>query len=80
MRCPTCDQADRVPVRRAKLAERDGHVAIVTGVPMEECPSCGQRWLDMDVAETLDTMLRRLLNSGAETATGHWDELAPTAA
>jgi len=71
MRCPHCDQADRVAVRRAKLAERDGRVAIVTGVPMEECPACGERWLSFEVAETLDAILRRLIASGAETATAH---------
>jgi hypothetical protein len=62
------------------MAERDGRVAIVTGVPMEECPACGARWLDYDVAETLDGILRRLVASGAETATAHWADFAPSAA
>ncbi|HUP69000.1 MAG TPA: YgiT-type zinc finger protein [Acidimicrobiales bacterium] len=78
MRCATCDQAERLPVRRAKMVERDGRVAVIHGVPMEECPSCGTKWLTMDVAETLDSLLRQLLDSGAETATGHWDELRHT--
>ncbi len=78
MRCASCDQADRAPVRRAKLAERDGRIAVVLEVPMEECPACGVRWLTLAVAESLDTMLRRLI-SGAETSTAHWDELAPSA-
>lgn len=80
MECETCNQAERLPVRRAKMAERDGHVAVVTGVPMEECPSCGMRWLTFDVAEALDGILRRLIASGAATATGHWDELISPAA
>lgn len=75
MRCSTCDQAKRLPVRRAKMAERDGRVAVVRGVPMEECPSCDERWLTINTAEVLDEMLRQLLVSGAETATGHWDDL-----
>ena len=45
MRCQRCDQRDRRPVRRAKLAERDAKVALVD-VPMQECPACGERWLD----------------------------------
>ncbi len=77
MRCTTCDQADRVSVRRAKLAERDGRIAVVLDVPLEECPACGARWLTLEVAESLDIMLRRL--SGAETSTAHWDELTPSA-
>jgi YgiT-type zinc finger domain-containing protein len=80
MRCASCDQGDRAPVRRAKLAERDGRIAVVLDVPMEECPACGVRWLTLEVAESLDTMLRRLISSGAETSTAHWDELAPSAA
>ena len=80
MRCASCDQADRAPVRRAKLAERDGHIAVVLDVPMDECPACGVRWLTLQVAESLDAMLRRLISSGAETSTAHWDELTPSAA
>lgn len=68
MRCDRCDQAEPQPV------------AVVTGVPMEECPACGERWLTLDVAETLDTIVRRMLDAGAETSTAHWDDLAPTAA
>jgi len=62
------------------MAERDGRVAVVTGVPMGECPACGERWLSFEVAETLDVILRRLIASGAETATARWNDLAPTAA
>ncbi len=80
MRCTTCDQAERQPVRRAKLAERDGRVAVVLDVPMEECPSCGVRWLTIDVAKRLDLALDALLAAGAETATNHWDQLSSSAA
>lgn len=69
MGCQTCDQAERTAVHRAKMVERDGHVAVVAGVPMEERPACGVRMI-----------LRRLVDSGAETATAHWSDLAPTAA
>jgi YgiT-type zinc finger domain-containing protein len=80
MRCTTCDQAERLPVRRAKLAERDGRVAVVLDVPMEECPSCGTRWLTMDVAKQLDAALDALLAGGAETSTSHWDHVSTPAA
>lgn len=76
MRCIKCDQAERAPVRRAKMVERDGHVAVVTDVPMEECPACGERWMTIEVAGQLDVLLRKLIESGAETATGHWDALS----
>ena len=71
-RCGQCDQAERVPVRRAKLSERNHKVALVLGVPMEECPACGERWLAWDVAERLDEMLNSMLAGDIEVATRHY--------
>lgn len=73
MRCERCDQGDRRPERRARLAEHDGRTAVVLGVPVEVCPACGQVWLSMPVAKHLDQLFNRLLASGAEAATVHWD-------
>lgn len=73
MRCELCDQGERVAVRRAKLAEREGHVAVVLGVPMEECPACGERWLDYETARRLDELLNAMLASEAEVATRHYE-------
>ena len=78
MRCERCDQADRIPVRRAKLAERDGHVAVVLDVPMDECPDCGDRLMTWEVARRLDEMLTTMLASDAEVSTRHF-ELTPAA-
>ncbi len=74
MRCERCDQADRRPVKRAKLAERDGRVAVVLEVPMQECPACGERWLDWEVACRLDVMLNTMLTGDIEVATKHYQE------
>jgi hypothetical protein len=65
-------------VVRAKLAERDGKVAVVLGVPMEECPACGERWLSFDTAGRLDELLRSMLAGDVEVATRHFT--APDAA
>lgn len=56
MTCERCDQ-ERRPVTGAKLAEDGGRAAIVLEVPMDECPSCGARWLTCEVAQRLDEML-----------------------
>jgi YgiT-type zinc finger domain-containing protein len=72
MRCERCDQGDRQPVQRAKLAERDHRVAVVLDVPMEECPACGDRWLLWDVAARLDEMLTEMLAGDIEVATRHF--------
>jgi len=74
MRCQRCDEGVRVPVRRAKTAERDGKVAVVLGVPMEECPACGDRWLAWDVAQRLDELLTAMLAGNLQVATRHFDE------
>jgi len=74
MRCERCDQGNREPVRRAKTAERDGRIAVVLDVPMEECPSCGDRWLRWEVAGHLDELLNEMLAAGAEVATRHYDQ------
>jgi YgiT-type zinc finger domain-containing protein len=80
MRCEVCDQGDRRPVRRAKLAEQAGRVAVVLGVPMEECPACGERWLDFDVARRLDELITAMLVTDAEVVTRHFDAPGQTAA
>ncbi len=72
MRCERCDQGERQPIERAKLAERDGKVAVVLDVPMQECPACGDRWLTWDVARRLDELLTAMLTSDVEVATRHF--------
>ena len=72
MRCDTCDNGERRPAIRARVAEKNGATAVVLGVPVEECPSCGQVWLTMPIAIQLDATFNRLLNSGAEVAQAHW--------
>jgi YgiT-type zinc finger domain-containing protein len=74
MRCEHCDNGERRPERRARMAERDGRTAVVLDVPVEVCPSCGQVWLTMEVAKRLDAVFDQLLDSGAESSQIHWDQ------
>lgn len=76
MICERCGQGERTPVTRAKLAESGGKVAVVLGVPMEECPACGERWLSFDTARRLDELLRPMLATDAEVATAHFTDAA----
>lgn len=75
MRCDNRDNGERVPATRSRIAERDGRTAVVLGVPVEECPACGEVWLTMGVAKRLDVLFDQLLASGAELAQAHWDAL-----
>jgi YgiT-type zinc finger domain-containing protein len=74
MMCERCDQGERLAVHRAKVAERDGKVAVVLDVPMEECPACGDRWLSWEVARRLDELLTSMLAGDVEVATRHFEE------
>jgi YgiT-type zinc finger domain-containing protein len=76
MRCDVCENGERRPAQRARIAERNGTTAVVLGVPVEECPACGQVWLTMDTAIQLDEIFNRLLASGAEMAQTHWESAA----
>lgn len=73
MVCERCEQGERVAVRRAKVAEQDGKVAVVLEVPMEECPACGDRWLAWEVARRLDELLNDMLSGDVEVATRHFE-------
>lgn len=73
MRCGRCSQGAPAKVERAKLGERDGKVAVVLGVPFEECPACGERWLGLNIAGPLDRMLDAMLALDAEITTRHFD-------
>ncbi|MCA1675258.1 MAG: YgiT-type zinc finger protein [Actinobacteria bacterium] len=46
LRCDHCGNGQRRPARRTRLAERDGRTALVLGVPVEVCPSCGRSWTE----------------------------------
>lgn len=74
MRCEHCNNGDRRPAHRARLAEKDGRTAVVLDVPVQECPSCGEVWLTMEVAVRLDALFNQLLASGAESSQMHWDQ------
>lgn len=76
MRCERCDQGERTSVERAKLAERDGQVADVLGVPMEECAACAGRWLRWDVARRLDVLFNAILATDVEVTTHHFTSSA----
>lgn len=60
-------------VRRARLAERDGRIAVVRDVPMEECTTCGELWLADHLAERLDGYFMRMLDA-AEFSDACWED------
>lgn len=80
MRCERCEQGERRPIHAAKLAERDGKVAVVLEVPMEECEACGERWLEWGVAGRLDELLTSMLAGDVEVATRHFGSGEPSRA
>lgn len=79
MRCPGCANGERRPGRRPYVDERGGRVAVVTDVPVEECPACGEVWLDEAVALRLDALLTEMLKAEV-VAVRPFGEAEPTAA
>jgi YgiT-type zinc finger domain-containing protein len=63
MRCPVCGNGDRRPARRPYVAQKGSRVAVVTDVPVEECPACGEIWFAEQVALTLDGLLTEMLTT-----------------
>ncbi len=59
-RCDVCGNGEIRPGRKPKVARRGGRVAVVTDIPVEECPSCGMTWLDGPVARRLDDLFREM--------------------
>ncbi|MGH3752457.1 MAG: YgiT-type zinc finger protein [Pseudonocardiaceae bacterium] len=79
MRCAVCDNGERRPARRPYVEEREHQVVVVTGVPVEECPACGEIWFDEEVVLHLDALLTEML--ATETvAIRPFPEVTPTAA
>jgi YgiT-type zinc finger domain-containing protein len=74
VRCTTCSNGVPVPVRRARLIERDGRTALVYDVPVYECPSCAEITMDLNVAKRLDEIAAGLLAGEGETRTQHYTE------
>ena len=79
MRCEVCDNGDRRPARRPYVDERDGRVAVVTDIPVEECPACGEVWFPEQVALRLDELLSEMLATEL-VAVRPYTEAASTAA
>lgn len=63
MECSGC--GDRIPATKPYVEETDGRVAVVTGVPVTACESCGETWLKEDDAIALDAMLTDILKTHA---------------
>ena len=79
MRCDTCNSGDRRPGRKPYVAQRGNRIAVVTDVPVEECPACGEVWFDEQVALTLDALLTEMLDTET-VAIRPFPAVAPTAA
>jgi hypothetical protein len=54
-------------------------VAVVTDVPVSECPACGEVWFAEEVALRLDELLTGMLATEL-VAIRSYSEAAPTAA
>jgi YgiT-type zinc finger domain-containing protein len=79
MRCDTCRSGERRPARKPYVAQKGSRIAVVTDVPVEECPACGEVWFDEEVALFLDKLLDEMLATDI-VAIRPYPETAPSAA
>ncbi len=61
MSCAVCGNGERVPATKPYVEEKNGRIAVVTGVPVTVCESCGDTWLDAPTAHALDELLTDML-------------------
>lgn len=79
MRCDTCSNGDRRLAHRPYVEHKRGRIAVITDVPVEECPSCGDVWFEEGVALRLDQMLTEMLRTEL-IAVRPFDETTPASA
>jgi hypothetical protein len=70
--CEECGNGRQRPVLRARVAEGESRTALVLGVPVEVCDSCGRVSMTMDVAKRLDELFTTMLASDVEVAVRHF--------
>jgi YgiT-type zinc finger domain-containing protein len=75
MDCVMCE-GTRAAATRPKAVERDGKVAVIRDVPVEVCDSCGEVYLDMEVAKRLDVLFRQMLSGNIDQVFGHYEPAA----
>jgi YgiT-type zinc finger domain-containing protein len=75
MDCVMCD-GTTTATTRPKAVERDGKVAVIRDVPVEVCDSCGEVYLDGEVAKRLDELFRQMLTGNVDQVFGHYEAAA----
>lgn len=74
MECVMCE-GTRTATICPKAVERDGKVAVIRDVPVEIGDSCGDVYLDMEVAKRLDVLFRQMLSGNIDQVLGHYEPL-----
>jgi YgiT-type zinc finger domain-containing protein len=64
--CVICKTGNLRPGRTNVTHERDGHVVVVKNVPAEICDTCGEYYLDADVAQAVFDMAEEALSKGQD--------------
>jgi YgiT-type zinc finger domain-containing protein len=64
--CSICKTGTLRPGVTNVTHERDGHVVVVKNVPAEICDTCGEYYLDADVAQVVYDMAEKALSDGRQ--------------
>jgi YgiT-type zinc finger domain-containing protein len=74
--CIVCDGGRTVAATRPKAVERDGRIAVIRDVPVEVCDSCGEVYIEAEVAKRLDVLFRQMLEGPVDQVVGHFEPSA----
>ena len=64
MKCLSCKHGELKPGRTTVTVERDGTTIVIRNVPAEVCETCGEDYLDSEVASSLEAVLQEAANAG----------------
>ncbi len=76
IRCDQCANGHLRPAHRSQVEDKGPHHAVIFDVPVLECESCGEIWIEMDVAKRLDQMFTDMLEADSELTTRHYEAAA----
>jgi YgiT-type zinc finger domain-containing protein len=65
-KCSICKTGTLRPGMTNVTHERDGHVVVVKNVPAEICDTCGEYYLDADIAQAVYDMAEAALSQGRQ--------------
>lgn len=66
MKCVICQHGETAPGTTTVTLEQDGAAVVIRGVPARICQTCGEEYVDEDVADRLLKIVKEAAQAGVE--------------